>query len=705
MSVDYQLDDGIAVLVIANPPGNALTLGVRRGLQAALARAAHAPEVHAIVLAGADGVFCAGTDMAGLDTGALLQVPTTGELQALLEASAKPVVAALEGAALGEGFELALAAHWRVASREARLGLPDLKLGLIPGAGGTLRCTRLAGAAAALEMIGAARALSAPRALELGLVDALADPARPAALALARQALTEQRPLRRASATQERVGTVDPGVFAAARRKLHAKAHGQLAPARLIDCIEAACTRPPAEALRLERESFLECLASPERRARVHVFLAERAARTVPDVPHGLQPLPIRTAAVIGAGTMGTGIAMTFASAGIPVVVLEASPAALEKGLALVRKNYAASVARGSLSQQRADAAAGLVTGSGDYAALGGADIVIEAVFEDLKVKQEVFARLDAVAAPHAILATNTSTLDIDAIAASTTRPGQVVGTHFFSPAHVMKLLENVRGRRTSAQTLITVMALGTRLGKVPVLAGNCDGFIGNRMLMYYGAQAEFLLEQGATPEQIDRVIEGFGFAMGPLAVRDLAGNDVGLLIRKGRRLPPDERWSPILERLVEAGRLGQKAGRGYYRYEGRARLPDPGVMELIEGVSRELGITRRPIADEEILASLLHPLVNEGARLLAEGIAQRASDIDVVYVNGYGFPAWRGGPMYWAQHAGISNVVDTMRRLSATNGARWQPAPLLERMAATGEGWDNVARQENRHNTTDHGA
>jgi 3-hydroxyacyl-CoA dehydrogenase len=705
MSVDYELDDGIAVLVIANPPGNALTLGVRRGLQAALARAAHAPEVHAIVLAGADGVFCAGTDMAGLDTGALLQAPTTGELQALLEASAKPVVAALEGAALGEGFELALAAHWRVASREARLGLPDLKLGLIPGAGGTLRCTRLAGAAAALEMIGAARALSAPRALELGLVDALADPARPAALALARQALTEQRPLRRASAAQERVGTVDPGVFAAARRKLHAKAHGQLAPARLIDCIEAACTRPPAEALRLERESFLECLASPERRARVHVFLAERAARTVPDVPHGLQPLPIRTAAVIGAGTMGTGIAMTFASAGIPVVVLEASPAALEKGLALVRKNYAASVARGSLSQQRADAAAGLVTGSGDYAALGGADIVIEAVFEDLKVKQEVFARLDAVAAPHAILATNTSTLDIDAIAASTTRPGQVVGTHFFSPAHVMKLLENVRGRRTSAQTLITVMALGTRLGKVPVLAGNCDGFIGNRMLMYYGAQAEFLLEQGATPEQIDRVIEGFGFAMGPLAVRDLAGNDVGLLIRKGRRLPPDERWSPILERLVEAGRLGQKAGRGYYRYEGRARLPDPGVMELIEGVSRELGITRRPIADEEILASLLHPLVNEGARLLAEGIAQRASDIDVVYVNGYGFPAWRGGPMYWAQHAGISNVVDTMRRLSATNGARWQPAPLLERMAATGEGWDNVARQENRHNTTDHGA
>ena len=402
---------------------------------------------------------------------------------------------------------------------------------------------------------------------------------------------------------------------------------------------------------------------------------------------------------------MGGGIAMSFANAGLPVALLEASPEALERGLQTIRRNYAASVSRGSLDQARADAALALIRGVSEYEALGEADILIEAVFEDMNVKREVFARLDKVAARHAILASNTSTLDIDAIAASTERPGQVVGTHFFSPANVMKLLENVRGRRTSAQTLITVMALGTRLGKVPVLAGNCDGFIGNRMLMYYGAQAEFLLEQGATPEQIDRVIEGFGFAMGPLAVRDLAGNDVGLLIRKGRRLPPDERWSPILERLVEAGRLGQKAGRGYYRYEGRARLPDPGVMELIEGVSRELGITRRPIADEEILASLLHPLVNEGARLLAEGIAQRASDIDVVYVNGYGFPAWRGGPMYWAQHAGISNVVDTMRRLSATNGARWQPAPLLERMAATGEGWDNVARQENRHNTTDHGA
>ncbi|TLY72402.1 MAG: 3-hydroxyacyl-CoA dehydrogenase, partial [Gammaproteobacteria bacterium] len=332
-------------------------------------------------------------------------------------------------------------------------------------------------------------------------------------------------------------------------------------------------------------------------------------------------------------------------------------------------------------------AALGLIRGVSEYPALAGADIVIEAVYEDLEVKQEVFGRLDRVVAPHAILATNTSTLDIDAIAASTSRPEKVVGTHFFSPANVMRLLENVRGRHTSPETVATVMALAKRLGKIAVLAGNCDGFIGNRMLMFYGAEAEFLLEEGATPEQIDRVIEGFGFAMGPLAVRDLAGNDVGFQIRKGRRLPPDERWSPILERLVAGGRLGQKAGRGYYRYEGRTRIPDPEVVALIEQVSRELGIERRSIPDEEILERLLHPLVNEGARIVEEGIALRASDIDIVYVNGYGFPAWRGGPMYWAEEAGLERVIATMRRLAPRRGARWRPAPLLERLVASGRG------------------
>jgi 3-hydroxyacyl-CoA dehydrogenase len=421
------------------------------------------------------------------------------------------------------------------------------------------------------------------------------------------------------------------------------------------------------------------------------VFFAEREARRIPGMPAEAKPLPIRSAAVVGAGTMGGGIAMNFANAGIPVTVLEVSGEALERGLATVRKNYTASVARGSLTQARADQALALLRGVSDYGALAGADILIEAVFEDMKLKQEVFARLDQVAAPHAILATNTSTLDIDAIAASTRRPGQVVGTHFFSPANVMKLLENVRGRHTSWQTIATVMGLGRTLAKVPVLAGNCDGFIGNRMLMFYTSEAEFLLEEGATPEQIDRVIEGFGFAMGPLAMRDLAGNDVGFLIRKGRKLPPDERWSPILERLVGEGRLGQKSSKGFYRYEGRTRIPDPQVTALIEGVSRDLGLARRAIPDEEILERLLHPLVNEGARIVAEGIAIRASDVDVVYVNGYGFPAWKGGPMFWAAQSGLARVVETMRRLAPTHGARWRPAPLLERLAASGQGWENL--------------
>jgi 3-hydroxyacyl-CoA dehydrogenase len=358
----------------------------------------------------------------------------------------------------------------------------------------------------------------------------------------------------------------------------------------------------------------------------------------------------------------------------------------------VIRKNYATSVARGSLTQPRADHAVSLVRGATGYEALNDADIVIEAVFEDMKVKQEVFRRLDEVASSHAILATNTSTLDIDAIAAATSRPQQVVGTHFFSPANVMKLLENVRGAKSSPQTLATVMELGKTLGKVVVLAGNCDGFIGNRMLGFYGLEAEFLLEEGATPEQLDRVIEEFGFAMGPCAVRDLAGNDVGFLIRKGRKLPPDERYSPILERLVALGRLGQKTGKGFYRYEGRTRIVDAEVTALIEAVSRDLGIMRRQIPDEEILARLLHPLVNEGARIVEEGIAVRASDIDVVYVNGYGFPAWRGGPMYWAQQSGLQAVVQTMRGLTATHGARWAPAPLLERVAASAQGWDNAA-------------
>ena len=692
-AVNYRLEGETAVLTFANPPMNALSLPVREGLMQGLVRAASDEAVAAIVVSGADGTFSSGADINEIASGAALTAPTLRDLQAQMEASRKPLVAAIEGICFGGGFEIALTCHWRVAGREAKVGLPEVKLGLLPGAGGTQRFTRLAGPAAALDALTSGAPIPAARALELRLVDAVADDVLPAAIALARRAVSEHWPLRITSDISEHLSEATPELFSDFRRRLATKARGQLAPFRIVNAIEAAGTRPKEEAFRLEREYFLECRASPQSKALTHVFFAEREARRIPGLPADTEPLPIGAAAVIGAGTMGGGIAMSFANAGIPVALLEVSKEALERGLTVIRKNYAASVARGSLTPARAEQLLALIRGVSDYQALVSADIIIEAVFEDLTVKREVFATLDRVAAPHAILATNTSTLDIDAIAASTTRPAQVVGTHFFSPANVMKLLENVRGRQTSAQTIATVMALGRSLGKIPVLAGNCDGFIGNRMLMFYGSEAEYLLEEGATPEQIDRVMENFGFAMGPFAMRDLAGNDVGFLIRKGRKLPADERWSPILERIVGTGRLGQKSGKGFYRYDGRTRIVDPEVTAIIEGVSHELGIRRREIPDEEILDRLLHPLVNEGARILEEGIAIRAGDIDVVYVYGYGFPASRGGPMFWAEQSGLARVVDTMRRLAPSHGARWRPAPLLERLAAAGQGWSAARR------------
>jgi 3-hydroxyacyl-CoA dehydrogenase len=688
--VSYRIEQGVALVTLDNPPVNALSVSVRAQLAASLERAQADAAAHAIVLAGAHGSFCAGADIAEVASGAALSAPLAQDIQAQIEASAKPVVSAIEGMALGGGLELALCCHFRVGAETCQVGLPEVKLGLVPGGGGTVRFTRLAGAQAALESLTSGASLSAARALELGLIDEIAPAALPAALTLATRAAGSGAALPLARTREERVRGVPAQLFEEFRRRIGPKARGQLAPFRIIDCVEAATTLTAEEALARERAAFLECRASPQHQALVHAFFAERAARRIPGIPGDLPTRPIRRAAVIGAGTMGGGIAMCFANAGLPVVLLEASAEQLERGLSLIGRNYEHSVQRGSMSAARAAQARALIRGAREYAELGSADIIVEAVFEKLEVKQEVFQRLDQVAAPQAILATNTSTLDIDRIAAATARPHAVVGTHFFSPAHVMRLLENVRGRATAPDVIATVMALGRTLGKVPVLAGNCDGFIGNRMLGFYGLEAEFLLEEGATPEQIDRVIEGFGFAMGPLAVRDLAGNDVGWAIRKARRLPADERFSPILERLVGAGRLGQKSGRGFYRYEGRARHPDPEVLALIESVSGELGIARRSIPDQEILERLLHPLVNEGTRILEEGIALRAGDIDVVYINGYGFPAWRGGPMFWAREQGLTEVVRTTERLAATHGARWGPTPLLRRLAASGGGWES---------------
>ena len=691
VAVNYRLENEVAVLEIDNPPVNALSLHVREGLVEGLRRAASEPAVKAIVICGARGVFPAGADIKEIVSGLSHKSPIIREVQARLEASDKPIVAALEGAALGGGFELALACHWRVCARAAKVGLPEVKLGLIPGAGGTQRFTRLAGPEAALEAITSGAHIPAARALEIGVVDELADNAVVAAVEFARRAVRERRELRLASSIDARISNVDRAIFAAFRERIAPKARGQLAPWKIIDSIEAACTLPMEAAFRLEREWFNECRDSPQRAALVHLFFAEREARRIPGVPADVTPLPVRTAAVVGAGTMGGGIAMAFANAGIPVTLLDVSQEAVERGLGTIRRNYAGSVSRGSLARERMDERLARIHGATTYEALSGADLIIEAAFEDLAVKRGIFARLDAVAARDAILATNTSSLDVDAIAAATSRPQNVVGTHFFSPANVMKLLENVRGKCSSPQAIVTVMELGKRLGKVPVLAGNAHGFIGNRMLQFYSYEAEFLLEEGATPEQVDHAIEDFGFAMGPFAVRDLAGNDVGLLIRQARRLPADERRSPILQRLVSAGRLGQKSAKGFYRYEGRTRIPDPEVAALVASVAAEQGILRRAVSDAEILERLLHPLVNEGARVLEEGIAIRAGDIDVVYVNGYGFPAYRGGPMYWAEQVGLERIVATMRALAPTRGTRWQPAPLLVRLAESGRGWDSL--------------
>ena len=692
MPTHYRRDGDVALLEIDNPPVNALDLRVRAGLEAGLRRAADDPAVMAVVLCGARACFPAGADINEIASGAAFHSPILLELQAQMEALGKPIVAAIEGAALGGGFELALTCHGRVAAPEARVGLPEVKLGLIPGSGGTQRFTRLAGPAATLEALTSGAQLPAARALAIGLIDAIAPDTVRAAVQWARR-LAGGEPLPAlARAREDKLAVPEPDLFAAFRAA-HARAfRGQLAPWRIVDAIEAACTRPALEGFQLERQWYLECRESPQRKALMHVFHAERAARRVPQAGPQVAPLPIERVGVVGAGTMGAGIAVCFANAGIDVTLLDVSREAVALGLERVGALYGESVERGKLSGEQAEAARARIRGAVEYSALGDVDMAVEAVFEDPALKCQVFERLDRSTPPRAILASNTSTLDIDRLAARTTRPQQVVGTHFFSPAHVMKLMENVRGRASSPQTLATVMALARRLGKIAVLAGNCDGFIGNRMLQYYGAEAERLLEEGATPEQIDGVIEAFGFAMGPLAMRDLAGNDVGWAIRRNRALPADERWSPILERMAAQGRLGRKSGRGFYLYEGRKRRSDPQVLALICAVSRELGIERREIGEAEILARLLHPLINEGAKLLAEGIAARAGDIDVVYIHGYGFPAYKGGPMYWAEQEGLAKVIDTLERLAPSHGARWQPCAYLRAAAARG-GWECLTR------------
>ena len=680
----------VAVLTLSHPPVNGLGHALRQGLLDALDAALADPAVQAVVLTGGESVFSVGADVKEFGTPKSGQSPNLPDVIRALERSPKPVVAAIAGHALGGGLELALGCHWRVARRDASLGLPEVKLGLLPGAGGTQRLPRAIGLEPALNLIVSGAPQKAAAFAGTALVDALVDEGVvDAAVAFAQQVLADGRPPRRLCDVRLDPAGADAFVQFA-RNSVKAAAQGLPAPLACVEAVADAVRLPFDEGLKRERAAFLALMATPESRAARHVFAAERAAGKLPDLPADTPLRELRRTAVIGAGTMGGGIAMALAAAGLPVTLLETSQEALDRGLAQIRRNWEGSVAKGKLSEAALAQRLALITPTLAYEALADADLVIEAVFERLDVKQQVFERLDAVCRPGAILASNTSYLDIDRIAAFTRRPQDVLGLHFFSPAHVMRLLEVVRGAATAPEVLATALALAKRLKKVAVVSGVCDGFIGNRMLARYGAAAHGLLLAGAEPQQVDGALQRFGFAMGPFRVGDLAGLDIGWATRKRKAAEAGVPMEPVVaDRLCELGRFGQKTGAGWYRYVPGAREPivDPLVSQLIAESRAAAGVTARPVSDEEVVERCVYALVNEGARILEEGIAARASDIDLVYLNGYGFPARRGGPMKHADEVGLPNVVRALRRFAAEPGAaaHWQPAPLLLRLAAEG--------------------
>jgi len=690
-SVIYESVRGVAVLTIDNPPVNAASHAVRAGLIKALDAAHRDPEVRAVVVIGAGKTFVAGADIREL--GAPMRTPLLADVQRAIEAATKPVVAALHGSALGGGLELALACHYRIALKSVALGLPEIHLGIIPGAGATQRLPRLIGAEAALDIILGGTPISGTEGLRLGVLDALAQGDTPRHLSDEAVDFALSRAdgeLIRARDRRDRIADTDPALFHAVREKNRQRWHGQEAPLRAVDCVRAATENTFEEGLRLETEACSFLLGTPQAKALRYAFFAQRLAAKVPGLDN-IEPAPIASAAVIGAGTMGAGIAHCFIDAGIPVCLVDQSETPLKQALERIRAHYGRLVERGRLSRERADRALALITPGTTYEAITGADIVVEAAFEDLAIKREIFSRLDRLAKPGAVLATNTSALDIDQIAAATQRPERVIGTHFFSPAHRMKLQENVRGKNTSERTVATAMELARRLGKVAVLAGNCDGFIGNRIAGVYGRECDFLLEEGATPWQIDNALKAFGFPLGIYLMRDMAGLDVGWRMRRNRDADRDKslRYSVIADRIYAMGRLGQKNGAGYYTYEGRAARPDPAIETLITAVSEQAGIVRRAIGDEEIVTRVLAAMVNEGARIVGEGIAIRASDVDITYLFGYGFPRHRGGPMYWAQQQGLQRVLAIVERYHREQGTLWSPAPLLVERASTGT-WDD---------------
>ena len=695
---DYISRGAVAVIALDNPPVNALSWGLRSAIADALERAASDSSISAIVITGSGTAFSGGADVGEFGLPAMSAAPTLADVLDQIENSPKPVVAALNALAFGGGLELAMACHYRVAAAAAQLALPEVKLGLLPGAGGTQRLPRLAGVERALNMILSGKPVHAYELAKTDLLDLVTDiDALQAATELAGRVTADRMPLKKARDIDIDFPNAE-AFFDFARGAVAPLAKRYPAPARCIDAVEAAVLKPFEEGMQIERSLFLELMHTPQSKALRHVFFATRAASKVPDLSSNTATRTIESVAIIGAGTMGGGIAMSFADAGIPVTLLDSTQAALDKGLGVVRKNYESSLKKGRLTQTEFGNRLDRIAGTLSYEDLKNSDLIIEAVFEDLQVKKHVFERLDAVAKPGAILASNTSTLDLDKIAGFTRRPQDVVGLHFFSPANVSKLLEIVRGGASDKEVIATALVVAKQIKKVGVIAGVCDGFIGNRMLNAYFRQMELLLDWGALPQQIDEALEAFGFSMGPFRVSDLAGNDISWYIRKRLYLEyPDRVFSKVPDRICELGRFGQKTGAGWYDYQpgDRTSRPSDLVSAIVLEESARLGLTRRKISDEEIVERAMYSLINEGARILEEGIALRPSDIDVVYIAGYGFPDFRGGPIFYADSVGLPNILRTMRGFAQGHQPdAWRPAALLERLAAEGRTFAQLGSQ-----------
>ncbi len=689
MTAAYQQHGAIAVITLNNPPVNGLGYATRSGIVEGVNRALADASVTAIVVTGGGKAFSGGADIREFNTPKAMQEPSLMTVINIIESADKPVIAAIHAVAMGGGLELALGCHYRVALPGAQIALPEVKLGILPGAGGTQRLPRVLGLEMALNMIVSGTPVMSEKLAGTKLFDQIIEgDLLQGALAFATK-VAAVRPLPKVRDLKVRHANAD-GYLQFARNTVRVMAKNYPAPLQCVEAVAASVSKKFDDGMAFEREQFMALVQTTESKALRHAFLGERAAGKIPDVPADTPLRDIKSVAVIGAGTMGGGITMNFVNAGIPVKMLEMKQEALDKGIATIRKNYENSMKKGKLTQEKLDQRMALISGTLSYDEIGQADIVVEAVFEDMGVKETVFTKLDSVMKQGAILASNTSTLDVDKIAAFTKRPQDVIGTHFFSPANVMKLLEIVRGAKTGKDVLATTMALAKKIKKTGVVSGVCDGFIGNRMIEQYSRQAGFLLEEGCLPEQVDKAVEKMGFAMGPFRMGDLAGNDIGWYIRKRRYVEkPEVTYSKTADLLCEMGRYGQKTGAGWYDYKAGDRKPyaSKEVNDMIIAHSAELGIERRKISDTEIVERLIYALVNEGAQILEEGIAMRASDIDMVYLTGYGFPLYRGGPMFYADTVGLSNVVMAMQRYAkGRHGDAWKPAPLLAKLAAEGK-------------------